>query len=346
MKKKYQNIFFFVGILMFAIMITQLDFHEVWKGLCRAGYWFLASVFLWAFLYGINAESWNIILRSQRNPDGSKPEKQVPFGYLYKLTISGFSLNDATPAGLMGGEPYRIMSLAPIIGTERATSSVILFAMTHIFSHFWFWLLAIFLYIITQPVTTAMGILLFAVGIFCCLAIWFFMVGYRKGLALKCIELVSHIPGLKRKTLKFIAKHLQQLDNIDNQIAALHAQSHGSFVSAVFLELSCRVLSAFEIYFALLVVAPHASYINCILILAFTSLLANALFFMPMQLGGREGGFLLSTKGLAMTTTDGIFVALIIRVRECIWIAIGLLLIKFEQRQKKKSPQNSEHSDF
>ncbi|GAA6529641.1 MAG: flippase-like domain-containing protein [Prevotella sp.] len=338
MKKKYQNIFFFVGILMLAIMVTQLDFHEVWNGLCRAGYWFLASVFLWVFLYGINAASWHIILQSQRNPDGTKPKKQVPFVYLYKLTISGYALNYATPAGLMGGEPYRIMALTPIIGAERATSSVILFAMTHIFSHFWFWLLSIFLYIITQPVDIGMGIFLAAVGAFCCLAIWFFMVGYRKGLALKGIELVSHIPGLKKKTLKFIARHLQQLDNIDNQIAALHAQSHGSFVSAVFLELSCRVLSAFEIYFALLVVDPHANYINCILILAFTSLLANALFFMPMQLGGREGGFLLSTKGLAMSTTDGIFVALIIRVRECIWIAIGLLLIKFEQKQKKASP--------
>ena len=338
MKRKYQNIFFFIGILMFAIMITKLDFKEVWKGLYRAGYWFLASVFLWIFLYAINTASWNVILRSQRNKDGSKPKKQVPLGYLYKLTISGFALNYATPVGLMGGEPYRIMALAPIIGTERATSSVILFVMTHIFSHFWFWLVSIFLYVLTKPINTAMGIFLTVIGLFCCVAIWFFMVGYRKGLALKGMKLVSHIPGLKKKTLKFIARHLQQLDNIDHQIAALHAQSHGSFVTAVFLELTCRILSAFEIFFALLVVTPHVSYIDCILILAFTSLLANALFFMPMQLGGREGGFLLSVKGLAMTTTDGIFVALIIRVRECIWIAIGLLLIKFEQKRKKKIP--------
>ena len=40
MKKKYQNIFFIFGLVVLAVMVSQLHFAEVWQGLQRAGYWF------------------------------------------------------------------------------------------------------------------------------------------------------------------------------------------------------------------------------------------------------------------------------------------------------------------
>ena len=122
--------------------------------------------------------------------------------------------------------------------------------------------------------------------------------------------------------------HRDNLDHIDQQIAALHNQNPKTFFSAVMSEFTCRVCSALEIYFVLRVLMTDVSYFDCILILAFTTLFANMLFFMPLQLGGREGGFLMSVKGLAMSTDAAILVALLVRIRELIWTAIGLLLIK------------------
>ena len=328
MKKRYQNIFFIFGIAVLVVMVTQLDFQQVWQGLRHAGYWFVAVLVLWIFLYIFNTSAWYLIINA-----GGK--SKVNFWWLYKVTISGFALNYATPGGLMGGEPYRIMELAPKIGTERASSSVILYAMTHIFSHFWFWFISIFLYVATQPMSVFMASFLLAAAAFCMLGLWFFIIGYRKGLANRVMNLLRHMPLVKKWAQPFVEKHREQLDTIDTQIAALHKQSPKTFVMAVVLEVACRILSALEVYFILLVVNPGISYVQCILIIAFTTLFANMLFFMPLQLVGREGGFLMSATRLGATASGGILVALIVRLRELVWTGIGLLLIKFGKSAKQ-----------
>ena len=334
MKKKYQNGFFIFGLLVLIIMVTQLDFTQVWQGLQHAGYWFFAVVALWAVLYMFNTGARYLIIKSVCSEPATNGTavKKVPLSWLYKVTVSGFALNYATPGGLMGGEPYRVMELAPKIGTERASSSVILYAMTHIFSHFWFWLVSAFLFVIIHPVNFLMSVLLAATIGFSLLGIWFFIAGYRKGLAIRVMNIMRHIPFVKKWARPFVDKHREQLDTIDQQIAALHRQNPHSFIGAVLLEFACRVCSALEIFFILLVIMPNVNFFNCIFVLAFTSLFANLLFFMPLQLGGREGGFLMSTTTLGISASGGIFVALLVRIRELIWTGIGLLLIKFDKR--------------
>ena len=66
----------------------------------------------------------------------------------------------------------------------------------------------------------------------------------------------------------------------------------------------------------------------------------NLLFFLPMQLGGREGGFALAVGGLSLSGAYGVYAALITRVREMVWIVIGLALMKvgnFKQSKEKYS---------
>lgn len=343
MKSKYQNIFFIFGIVVLTIMIWQLDFKQVWAGLQHAGYWFLAVIVLWGLLYNFNTSAWYTIIRSlqrkeeyagNKKSNAEQHSERISYVWLYKITVSGFALNYATPGGLMGGEPYRIMALTPKIGAEKASASVLLYAMTHIFSHFWFWLLSCILFVCTQHVSIIEGIILTLTAVFCLSAIWFFLSGYKKGLAVRLFNMLKYIPFVKGWAAKFIQSHADQLKNIDMQVASLHNQNPKIFITVVGLELACRICSALEVMFILLVLYPGVNFISCILIIAFTTLFANLLFFIPLQLGGREGGFMMSVSALGLTGSAGAFVALIVRIRELIWTAIGLLLIKLDKQKK------------
>ena len=332
MNNRFRNIFMAFGIIAIVIMLCtmDMDYTDIWRYLKQAGIYFPLILALWLVVYMVNTLSWYLIINDEGKVKG------LSFWRVYKLTVSGFALNYATPGGLMGGEPYKIMMLKPKIGTERATSSVILHTMTHIFSHFWFWLLSCALYILTQPMTTLMWILLPIIATFCLLAIWFFLKGYKRGITVWLMRLLSHFPLVKRWAQPFVERNAERLHEVDKQIAALHNQNQNTFVGAVILELACRIASALEIFFVLLVITPSANYLQCILILAFTSLFANLLFFIPLQLGGREGGFLMSAGGLGMTASAGIFVALIVRIRELVWTGIGLLMIKINRKTQEE----------
>ncbi|MGL4852339.1 MAG: lysylphosphatidylglycerol synthase transmembrane domain-containing protein [Phocaeicola sp.] len=323
MKSNYRNLFLFFGLAAILIMVFtfDMDYAELWENLCTAGVRLPMVVGLWLFIYLFNALSWYFIIQNGE----SKP---VPFWRVYKYTITGFSLNYATPMGLMGGEPYRILELTPYVGGERATSSVILYAMTHIFTHICFWFFSIFLYCAYYTVTFEMGILLSVVGFCCLVAIYFFMKGYKKGMALKTLLFLCRLPYIKRWAIGFVEKKRESLQQIDQQISQLHGQRKQTFLLSFSLEFVGRILGCLEIYFLLNILTYQVSFPDCILIMAFSSLFSNLLFFSPMQLGAREGGLALAVGGLAIPMALGIYLGLLTRVRELIWIAIGVLLMK------------------
>jgi hypothetical protein len=324
MKTTYRNLFMLIGIVAIVVMLCTFDMEwaDVWHSLKRAGVWLPAVLGLWVVIYFFNALSWYLIIRDGRT------QCAVPFWKVYKLTVTGFALNYATPAGLMGGEPYRIMELTPYVGGGKATSSVILYVMMHILSHFCFWLSSIVLYLCLHTVNQAMGVMLAVTAAVCVVAIYFFMKGYRNGMAVRTLQLLQHVPYVRRWAKGFAERKKEALQRVDSQIAELHRQRRSTFYLSLLLEYAARIVGCLEVYFILRVLTPDVSFPSCILIMAFTSLFANLFFFSPMQLGVREGGFALAVDGLAIPSAFGVYMGLIIRVRELIWIAIGVALMK------------------
>ena len=158
--------------------------------------------------------------------------------------------------------------------------------------------------------------------------IYFFMEGYKNGMAVRTLKLLQHIPFIKEWAKRFSENKREALERVDSQIAELHKQRRSTFYASLSLEFMARIIGCLEVYFILNILTTDVSFPACILIMAFTSLFANLFFFSPMQLGAREGGFALAVGGLAIPGAFGVYTGLITRVRELIWIVIGVLLMK------------------
>lgn len=167
--------------------------------------------------------------------------------------------------------------------------------------------------------------------------IYLFTRGYKYGLIRKTIRLVGKMPVLKGWSQRIEDKHGESLKRIDCQIAQLKRQNGRAFYESFFLGYFARILQSLEVLFVFLLFdngmgRTFAGYVYAFivafLIIAFTSLIANLIGFIPLQMGGREGGFALSVSAFGMTAELGLYISLICRVREIIWATIGLLLMR------------------
>ena len=339
-RKQLNNLFFVVGLTAVVVMMLTFDVSlaELWHHLCHAGYWLVPIITVWTLVYALNALAWQTIIRSKAVSGG----QQVGFARIYKLTVTGYALNYATPVGGLGGEPYRIVELSKDIGSQQATSTVILYAMMHFFAHFWFWFASIFIYLALvamadMPLTTPIAGVLTLTAAFCTAAFVVFAKGYRQGLVVKTLRWAARVPGLKGWCSRFSQRHADALGSIDRQIASLYTADRKAFYTSLLLEFLSRVVQSSEVFFMLLLFGIDGggtgtgllvTFLDSMLIVAFTTLFANVIGFLPMQLGSQEGGFVISIAALGLEAAIGIFVSIVCRVREVVWIVVGLLLMR------------------
>ena len=188
--------------------------------------------------------------------------------------------------------------------------------MMHIFAHFWFWFSSIFLYLalavvgdlpLNVPISCVLGfIALLFFGAF-----YVFSKGYKNGVVMKVLGWIGMIPGLKK-----------------------------AFYSSLMLEYLSRWAQSLEVLFMLLLFGVDngggidgimLTYLHSVLIVGLTTFFANLIGFLPMQIGVQEGGFVLSIAALGLSAALGIFVSIICRVREIVWIFIGIMLMKVKE---------------
>ena len=327
---KNSNIFFICGVAAVLLMLFTFDadWNRVKEVLSAAGIWFPVIVLLWGFIYLVNACSFGLIIN-----DGTG--RRVPFGKVFQLTVSGYALNYVTPLGLMGGEPYRILELKGYVGGKKASSDVILYSMMHICSHFCFWLSAIVLYVVLHFCVSSQYVLngwmcgmLGVMTVAFIAVLWFFSLGYRYGFVVKVFGLLSKIPVVKKWAANYLDKHRLDLEDVDSQIAFLHTQRRTPFWWSLFLEYAARVISCLEYWLLIGMLVPGFTFWDSILVMAFSSLFSNLIFFSPMQMGGFEGGMALAAGGVQVPSAYGLYTALVARLRQIVWTVIGIIIMK------------------
>jgi uncharacterized membrane protein YbhN (UPF0104 family) len=306
------------GALLLALLVLHIGPATILEYGRRTGWYLLPIVLVFLPVYLCNAFAWYLVMaRSPARP---------PFLRTFVVTVSGFAINYVTPVVSLGGEPFKVAAVAPWTGTSRATSSVIVFGMLHALSHLFIWLSAVVLALIVVPVDIAATPGLGAIGLLLLGLIIFVLGRHRHGILEDLLDLLYRVPLLRRAAKRWEPRR-PLFARIDAQIAEFWLHDRARFFAALASEYVGRAISMVEFWLILLSLGYTVGYFEAFLIGSFASFVLNLLFFIPFALGAKESGVLAVVAALGMPAGAGFYASLLTRIREIVWIAIGLALI-------------------
>jgi uncharacterized protein (TIRG00374 family) len=306
------------GAAVFALLIYQIGPAELAANLVASGWVLLPALALHAVVYTANAAAWQVMLASEPDPPA--------FSRTWAVTVAGFAINFVTPVVSAGGEPWRIAALAPQLGIRRASGTVIMYTMLHAASSVLLWITALLLgFVLLPPTLPVRFALAAALAIVVALGL-LLRHAHRHGGLQTLLDLLYRAPLLRRTAPK-LERYREALADVDSQITGFYKSRRRSFLVALAIDYASRVVSAAELTLIAWAAGASLGFLPALVALGLWALVINAMFFIPFELGTREGSLYFAFSLLGLDPALGFSVAIVTRLRELLWVAAGLGLI-------------------
>ena len=309
----------FFGFLALAGIVWHIGLASILTTASQLGPLALGIIFLpMVLVYCLEALGWQLTL--------GEYARRVGFGRLFAIRMAGEAVNVTTPAAYVGGEPLKayllkryevpmVEGLASVVTAKTAmTIAQVMFILVGVLLAFWLigtsedYLLATIF---------SVGLLVFGMVLFVSVQ--------RYGLAMGFLRLME----LCRIRLKFLEKRRPQLIELDQTIRHFYTSHRRTFYFALATFFIAWLTETLEVYAILYYLGKDVDVLSSISIAALTILIKGGTFFIPGSLGAQEGGYVLLLLSYGYTDVTGITFALVRRLREILWILVGLLCLVF-----------------
>lgn len=314
--RRTQAIFFTIGAIALAVLIYRSDPVQLVADIKQAGWAVPAIVSVYGLVYVLNTIAWRLTMIE---------DPKLSFGRAYNINVAAFAINYLTPFASIGGEPYKIVAASQWMGARNATASALNFRLVHMQAHALIFLTGVVLAFIWLP-RTAVGLpilILMAAVLVAINALLFAL--HREGIVERLFDLLGRLPLLRRLARKLEPKRAALVE-VDRQLIDFHREHTARYYGSLAAEYAARVFSMLEFYIIARAMGTPVGFGTAFLIGGFSSLMVNIFFFMPFNVGSKEGGLYVIFAALGLSPRLGVAAAVLSRLRELSWIAIGLLL--------------------
>ena len=310
-------LFLIFGLGMLALAINETSVEETilhltkisWQGI-------LVVLVLYSLAFLIDTITWTITIISL-------PVNMYSIWKTFLVRIVGEAFNNTIPAGGVGGEPVKAILLKAKlgIGYRDGAVSLVLAKTINMLALSLFLILGFLIMMSSSKLSTdAKQVALFGlIGIVTLTALFFLIQNVYFATR------VSRFFTSLRLGYKFKAIH-EHIKDFDKQISHFYRSFTGRFGLSIILAIINWLLGVVEIYIAMHFLGSPVSWAEAYIIESVTQMVRLGTFFIPMSLGAQEGAFLLVVSAITGSSSIGLALGIVRRIREIIWIGLGLLV--------------------
>ena len=270
-------------------------------------------------MYVLEALGWRITL--------GRHASSVAFWRLFVIRTAGEVVNMTTPTAYVGGEPLKAYLLkrrgVPMVD---GLASVVIAKTTMTIAEVLFILLGIAIafgvlgasgssHMPVLAATLSVGVLLVGTAAFVAIQ--------RRGLFTSLLAALRRC----RIRIRFLEDREDKLQALDRTILDFYTRDQRAFFLSTGTFFFGWLAEALEVYAILYYLGPPADLLTAFAIGALSAFIKGGTFFIPGSLGAQDGGNLLLLVAFGYTELTGITFALVRRLRELVWIGIGLLCL-------------------
>lgn len=275
-----QLLFFTAGAIALGVMIWRAGPSQLLQDVREAGWAVPAIVLVYGFVYTLNTAAWRLTMIDP---------PRLSFGRAWIINVAAFSINYLTPFASIGGEPFKIVAASQWMGPRNGAASVLNYRLVHMQAHILVFLTGVTLaFILLPPGTIATPLLILLTVVLLAIGSLLLAV-HREGVIERLFDFASRIPLLRRFAV-MLEPRRAALVEVDRQLIAFHRASPGRYYGSLVLEYLARVTSMLEFFIIARGVGHPVSFGTAFLIGGFSSLVVNLFFFMPFNVGSKEGG--------------------------------------------------------
>jgi putative membrane protein len=245
---------------------------------------------------------------------------RVAFPTLVSARLAGEAINLTTPTATVAGEAVKAWLLRGRVPLEESLPSLIVAKTTIIVAQGVFLLVGLVLAGLALPPRTPL------------------LAGMQWALLVEVIVLTVFVAAQVRGILGWSARlldrfwpmgglsHGDALHRADAALGHFYRREPGRLLLSIFWHLMAWLLGAVETFLILHFVGWPVSLTTATVIEAFTTAIRLATFLVPASLGVLEGGVIVVFAALGLAPSAGLSLALVRRMREATWVAVGLIV--------------------